>query len=293
MDNQPKTFYKSKIIKKLTSETLEDLKEQLVDVKERREGLLADLKVNKKGLKKVKNKRKWLGWFPLSKIWGKKIVEWDSSIQELEQRVNKNLQDIEECKVKVDLLIDENVEFGFSALFDSFDTIQKSEKIWDITTSQRADRVALRTTAENLVERREVRFGKNELELIHCDYDALHLQNANGADLFIYPLFILMRDITDMALIDLKEVSLDFSQTRFIEEEMVPKDSEVLGYTWAKANKDGSRDKRFSNNYQIPVLKYGEIHFRTKEGLNEVYMVSNADAMIDFAILFGDYQKLL
>ena len=293
MDIQPKTFYKSKIIKKLTSETLEDFKEQLVDVKERREKLLADLKRNEKELKKVKNKRKWLGWFPLSKLWKKKVVEWDHSIQELEQRVNKNLQDIEECKVKVDLLIEENVEFGFSALFDSFDSIQKAEKIWDITTSQRADRVALRTTAENLVERREVKFGKKKLELIHCDYDALHLQNANGADLFIYPLFILMRDMTDIALIDLKDVHLDFSLTRFIEEETVPKDSEVLGYTWAKANKDGSRDKRFSSNYQIPVLKYGEIHFRTKEGLNEVYLVSNADAMIDFATLFNDYQQLL
>ena len=215
MDNQPKTFYKSKIIKKLSSETLQDLKNQLVDVKEKRERLLNDLRINKKELKKVKNKRKWLGWFPLSKLLKKKIVEWDSAIQEFEQRVNRNLKDIEECKVKVDLLIEEDVEFGFSALFDSFDMVQGSEKIWDITTSQRADKVALRTTAENLVERREVKFGKKQLELIHCDYDSLHLQNANGADLFIYPLFILMRDKTGMALIDLKDIRLKIVTNAF------------------------------------------------------------------------------
>lgn len=293
MDNQPKTFYKSKIIKKLSSETLSDLKSELVDVKEKRKVLFADLKVNEKELKKVKNKRKWLGWFPLSRLYKNKIIEWDNSIQEIEQRVHKNLHDIEECKLEVELLIEENVEFGFSALFDSFDALQESEKIWDITTSQLADRVALRTTAHSIVERREVSFGKKELELIHCDYDSLQLQNANGADLFIYPLFILMRDEIDLALIDLKDVDLEFSQTRFIETETIPKDSEVVGYTWAKANKDGSRDKRFSNNYQIPVLKYGEMHFRTKEGLNEVYMLSNADAMMEFATIFRDYQKLL
>lgn len=293
MDNQPKTFYKSKIIKKLSSETLSDLKSQLVDVKEKREGLIIKLKVNEKKLKKVKNMKKWLGWFPLSKLLKNKIIEWDNEIREFEQRVAGNLQDIEECKVKVDLLIEENVEYGFSALFDSFDMVQQSEKIWDITTSQRADRVALRTTAHSLVERREVRFGKKKLELIHCDYDSLHLQNANGADLFIYPLFILMRNDIDIAVIDLKDVNIGFSQTRFIEEEIIPKDSEVVGQTWAKANKNGSRDKRFSDNYQIPVLRYGEIHFLTKEGLNEVYMVSNADALINFATLFEDYQKLL
>ena len=61
----------------------------------------------------------------------------------------------------------------------------------------------------------------------------------------------------------------------------------------SKVNKDGSRDKRYKDNYRIPILRYGQIHLKTDQGLNEVYMVSNADALLEFASIFDDYQEVL
>jgi len=102
-----------------------------------------------------------------------------------------------------------------------------------------------------------------------------------------------MKNNNDFALIDLKEVDLDYSDSNFIEEENVPNDGEIIGKTWAKANKDGTRDKRFSTNYQIPVLRYGVLHFKTDKGLNEVYMISKADAGMELKKTFNDLQNLL
>jgi hypothetical protein len=54
-----------------------------------------------------------------------------------------------------------------------------------------------------------------------------------------------------------------------VEPDPVPKDSRVVGQTWAKANKDGSRDKRFADNYEIPIALYGSLVLKSDNGLWE------------------------
>ena len=95
----------------------------------------------------------------------------------------------------------------------------------------------------------------------------------------------------DFALIDVRELQIRFSQSNFIEEEGVPDDSEVIGQTWKKANKDGSRDRRFAGNYQIPVARYAEIELRSPTGLYEVYQFSSYSRTIAFAQALTEYQK--
>ena len=62
-------------------------------------------------------------------------------------------------------------------------------------------------------------------------------------------------------MIEHKDVQPTVSPTLFVEEEVVPADSVVTGYDWAKSNKDGSRDMRFNGNYQIPVARFAELNF--------------------------------
>lgn len=59
------------------------------------------------------------------------------------------------------------------------------------------------------------------------------------------------------------------------------------------SNKDGSRDKRYTDNYQIPVVQYGELHLSSKSGLNEVYMLSNPEPAFNFKIMFDEYKQVL
>ena len=66
---------------------------------------------------------------------------------------------------------------------------------------------------------------------------------------------------------------------RFIEEDGVPSDSKVVGQEWAKTNKDGSRDKRFAGNYQIPIALYGELILKSATGLDEKFVVSNPERL--------------
>ena len=118
--------------------------------------------------------------------------------------------------------------------------------------------------------------------------------NANGGELFLYPAFILyFVSQQAFALVDIRDLRLDYNPVSFIEEEAVPADAELIGHTWKKANKDGSPDRRFANNYQIPILKYGDIRLTSKSGLNEAYMISHAALAERFADAFANFQRAL
>ena len=49
----------------------------------------------------------------------------------------------------------------------------------------------------------------------------------------------------------------------------------------------------FTSFFGEGIVRYGQIHFKTEQGLNEVYMVSNADALEEFASIFDDYKEVL
>src|SRR6185369_17699305 len=69
-------------------------------------------------------------------------------------------------------------------------------------------------------------------------------------------------------------IKLQLSNTRFIESEVVPRDAQIVDNTWRFVNKNGSPDKRFNNNKQLPITLYGEIYFQSSTGLNELIQLS-------------------
>ncbi len=88
-------------------------------------------------------------------------------------------------------------------------------------------------------------------------------------------------------------MKIEIEGVRFHETEGVPSDAEVVGHTWAKTNKDGSPDRRFKGNYQVPICVYGQIAFRSQTGVAEEYMVSNAKTALAFVEAVQLYQKTL
>ena len=94
------------------------------------------------------------------------------------------------------------------------------------------------------------------------------------------------RGTVDYALIDLRDVRLEAQRVCFIEVEAVPADARVIDHAWKKSNRDGSPDRRFRDNRQIPVVQCGGLHFSTHMGLEEVYHVSDCDKVLAFDAVF-------
>lgn len=126
--------------------------------------------------------------------------------------------------------------------------------------------------------------------IIESEWRVPHLANANGGDLYLYPAFALyFASAERFALIEHKDITLAFRPRRFIEEEDVPSDAAVVDQTWAKANKDGSPDRRLANNFAIPVAAYGMLDLMSASGLNGEYMVSNLEATQRFARTWAQF----
>lgn len=163
----------------------------------------------------------------------------------------------------------------------------------NITGAHFQDRVAARSNASTLVNRREIKVGLRSLSIIKSNYEALYFQNINGADLYFYPTFILMfTNNQNFAIIGIDELNLISTSVSFTETSSVPRDSKIIRKTWAKVNKNGTPDKRFKNNYQIPVVQYGRIHLSTSTGVNEEYQMSNYEFTQEFGDAFQEYKNL-
>jgi hypothetical protein len=180
--------------------------------------------------------------------------------------------------------IPDSLKVTFSRLSDAFAQLARSSKIWDTLSHRAINQFAERTLAARAVERKQVRFQLGRCTVIQSDWQVPHLENANGGDIFLFPLFVVyFAGEQSFALLEYKDVQFISGTTRFHEEEGVPADSQVVGKTWAKTNKDGSPDRRFKENYEIPVAEYGKIVLQSSTGLNEEYMISNVASCQAFA----------
>ncbi len=82
-------------------------------------------------------------------------------------------------------------------------------------------------------------------------------------------------------------------EVRFNETDNIPSDSKQIGTTWFKVNKNGTPDRRFKDNYQIPIVRYGDLVLKTQNGLFEEYQFSNFELSQEFAVTFLNYLQEL
>jgi len=184
------------------------------------------------------------------------------------------------------------MEDSYGVLVDSFRALAACDRAWDTTAEAAVNQIKERSSAARAVTRVVVIPDLQPAEVLAAARPAMRFPNANGGDLFLLPgMLLVFKAGTDFALVSLNEVRLEYAAQRFQEEEGVPSDTQVVDETWKKVNKDGSPDRRFANNYKIPVAQYGRLRFTSAAGLNEEYMFSNAAKAEAFRMAFAAHQK--
>jgi hypothetical protein len=177
---------------------------------------------------------------------------------------------------------------------DAFSALSDSHKIWDTLERREINRRAERSVAHEAVAREPVSFSLDRCDLIQWEQLVPHLPNRTGGEMYIYPGFILYRASRQaFALIEARDVALAFQRVRFIEDQPIPADAKMVGQVWAKSNKDGSPDRRFRDNYQIPVALYGSLLFTSGSGLQEEFQISAAALGERFTKAWHEFQAML
>jgi hypothetical protein len=230
-----------------------------------------------------------LRWF-----YKKRIAELESLLPITKSEVARLADWDENTKIVVSFETGDSAQRAYASLVRAFDVLASSEKKWDVTSERATNQFAERTLASRKVDRHLAKIEFSSTDLIQFPGRAMRFENVNGDDILIYPgIAIVPRADGMFALIDIKELDAAAKLVRFEEDESVPTDSQIVGQTWAKTNKDGSQDRRFKENYQIPVCEYGQITFRSQTGIAEEYQVSNARAALSFVGALDAYKKAL
>lgn len=222
------------------------------------------------------------GWL-FRKLFKDKFANLRLAAEEATARRSELEQQEQLARLQTRIELPHRVKEAFNLACDRFTSMAKSHVIWDTVSQRGTNRLAERTTAARVVDRRPVKFELGRCELIESEWSVPHLQNANGGDIYLYPGFVLyFVGAENFAVLEYKQTQLAVGRTRFIEADPIPRDSKVVGSTWAKTNKDGSPDKRFKGNFEIPVAEYSKLTITSDTGMNEEYMLSNVDSTFAF-----------
>jgi hypothetical protein len=109
--------------------------------------------------------------------------------------------------------------------------------------------------------------------------------------LFFLPDIILSLSYGRYGSISYRDIEVEQGVTNFIEDEDVPADATIVGKTWRFVNKDGSPDRRFNNNTQLPVVNYGVLRIRLSTALELHLNTSNAQQSLAFAHCWWELQQ--
>lgn len=220
----------------------------------------------------------------------KKIARLTSELAIVEEEVAELREQFRLSSIRLEIDSEEVFADLYKNVRKAFSLLIQSEKKWDFTSSKKTNRIAERTSASSTITRSEVSLSEKNLPIIESDQAALCFHNINGGDLYLYPGFVIIYESKkEFAIVNYNELTTAFRHSKIIETEKVPADSKIIDHTWFKVNKDGSPDRRFSSNYQIPIVQYGDVHFISPSGLNELYCFSNAEYAMLFQKALFDY----
>ena len=163
--------------------------------------------------------------------------------------------------------------------------LAESKKKWQILTEQFNSNRKVNAGAGRNIKRTICRIDKSCPFFIKTNVDTVQILLHNNERLIILPDRLFFVRKRKVGAIDYSDLRISTSSIQFVEDEPIPKDSQVVGHTWQYVNKNGTPDLRFKNNKQIPVCLYGQVLLRSSSSLNVELQVSNTKSASDFAEL--------
>jgi len=177
----------------------------------------------------------------------------------------------------------------FEALTRAFDALAHCTNVWRIPLEKQEADWKRNAGAAKMVERKRIALTRGNPPLVKSNMEFLQLPLGKET-IYLTPDAILVMAGGDIAGLSYGDVQVDCRQTRFIEDSAPPSDATVVGATWQYLNRKGGPDRRFKNNRQLPICLYGEIDFRSANGLNERIHCSRVDPSEGFASAVAAYK---
>lgn len=197
------------------------------------------------------------------------------------------VQQRDQLKKSVVLMYDleDQMLAAYQNLFESIRLLTECGGVWHISGKGQVYDGRYHAGAGSLINRSRVAIGFRDPPYVKTNVSVPCLPFGN-LSLYLLPDCVLAFASNDTGAVDYASLELAASPTRFIEDGQVPSDAKIVDHTWRFVNKNGSPDRRFNNNRQIPICQYEELRISSTTGVSEVLQISRlgASVPVDHAI---------
>lgn len=189
--------------------------------------------------------------------------------------------------LRLDFAMDENTVRAYQKIIDGLNHLTSCSAVWmhqSLTYTSNNYEKKISAGADQLANRSRIQIGSSDsMPWVTCNFSIPTIKTGRQVNYFL-PNGIFVFENRRIGHVPYDDLSvINISTQRFIEEEAVPSDAQIVGSSWRYANKDGGPDRRFSNNYEIPVCLYGRMELVSSSGLHWLIETSNPDAPIRFS----------
>lgn len=178
--------------------------------------------------------------------------------------------------INLDYTIDDDQKEMVNERINPMVNITKCKKVWRIVQSSKVIDKKYSSGASNTVDRKSCIASTKAPFPFKANIQVASFQLGRETLLFLPDKLFVIQG-SKIGALNYSDIASNTSYTKFVESESVPKDAQIVDYTWKYVNKSGGPDKRFKDNRQLPICVYGEKVLRSDAGLNTVIMFSNAE----------------
>lgn len=168
---------------------------------------------------------------------------------------------------------DRAMEEAYSNIHAAFDEIMQCAAIWHIPTAGDVLDRKYHAGASRVVTRRRIKPAMGQPKPLKTNIQVPVLE-AGKQRLAFMPERLLVFESRSVGAVPYSSLTIEVDSSGFVEEERVPKDSDIVDHTWRYVNKKGGPDRRFKDNPRLPIALYEDIHLVSKSGLNEQFKAS-------------------
>lgn len=173
--------------------------------------------------------------------------------------------------------IDPDIEPQLTRFFSAFSELNSSRRIWHIEAQGDCDDHKRHAGATSLIRRTQIRLTETPPHFVKTNLPIPSIP-VGQQTLCFFPDRLLVFAGNEVGAVSYKDLNVTANEEQFIENEGVPSDARIVDKTWRYVNKKGGPDRRFNDNYEIPIALYGKIHFGSATGLNELIQLSKLGA---------------
>lgn len=200
-------------------------------------------------------------------------------------------------RAEVNYEIDAEAALEWEKFSEFFSTLKTSKKLWVIETSQSVMNTKINAGAGRNLTRSQLTLKQTKANRtvgfgVFSNSSCFRLKGKQCTILFL-PCDIIIKKGKHIVACSYDNLNMCTGTTNFIETDPVPKDTTIVRYTWQYVNKNGSADKRYANNRQLPVCQYGRIMLQAGDQIGVEIHVSNATIAANIGTAYRYYAEYL